>query len=81
MKITITSTTKMAELITDRGSAVAARIWEGETETGIPVHCFIVRIAPGIPPSDPRQDVFEQELLEQEAPSADVMAYPLRLIL
>lgn len=40
MTITIKSTTKMVEL-----NGVPARIWEGETESGIPVHCYITRIA------------------------------------
>lgn len=81
MKITITSTSKVVELVTDRGSVVPARVWEGQTDGGVPVHCFITRIAPTIPRDDPRQEQFVSELKECEAPSADVVSYPLRMIL
>jgi hypothetical protein len=77
MKITIESTTKIVELKTDSGS-VPARIWEGKTETGIPVHCYITRIAV-IEKEDTSQ--FERELKEQRAPSPEAEAIPLRLIL
>ena len=40
MKITIESTSKIVSL-----NGIPARIWEGETENGIKVHCFISRIA------------------------------------
>jgi hypothetical protein len=77
MTITIHPTTNIVELQTPTG-AVPARIWEGQTESGIPVHCFITRIAPTIPRDDPRQKEFQETLQEQEAPT---VVYPLRLIL
>ena len=40
MKITIESTDKIVYL-----NGIPARIWEGETASGICVHCFITRIA------------------------------------
>src|SRR5208283_504827 len=40
MKITIENTTILAEL-----NGVPARVWEGKTESGIPVICWITRIA------------------------------------
>lgn len=40
MKITIENTSKIVSL-----NGIPARIWEGETENGIKVHCFISRIA------------------------------------
>ena len=40
MKITIESTTKIVEL-----DGIPARIWEGQTDNGIPVIAFIPRIA------------------------------------
>jgi hypothetical protein len=80
MKITIHQTSKIVTLETDSGS-VKARIWEGETESGIPVHCFITRLTPTIPRDDPRQHEFQEALKEQEAPTAAVQSYPLRLIL
>lgn len=73
MKITIESTSKTVTL-----SGVPARVWEGHTESGIAVHCFITRV--GVRDD---QDVsqFEQELAETRAPSAEVEAIPLRMIL
>jgi hypothetical protein len=78
MKITIESTSKLVELRTDEGVWVPARIWEGETESGIKVHVYITRIAAGL-----QEDLsqFERELKEQRPPSAEIEAIPLRLIL
>lgn len=81
MKITIESTTKVVELDTGNG-VVQARVWEGETDTGISVHCFITRIAPTIenPPAEITEP-FERELLAQRAPSRVIGAIPWRMIL
>ena len=74
MKITIESTSKVVEL-----NGVPARIWEGRTASGIPVHCFVTRIA--VHKSEDASQ-FEAELKEQRPPSAEVdAAYPLRLVL
>jgi hypothetical protein len=73
MKITIENTTKIVEL-----NGVPARIWEGHTDTGIPVHCFVTRIGVS---REANVDAFEIELKEQRAPSAAVESYPLRLVL
>ena len=81
MKIQIESTTKIVELVNDNGAVIPARIWEGTTDSGVPVHCFITRIAPTIPKMDSRQAEFQRELKEQKAPTADVAVYPLRMIL
>ncbi len=80
MKITIESTTKVTLLQTPEG-VMAARIWEGETESGTPVHCFITRIAPTIPRDDPRQAEFVRELTECKPPTAAIEMYPLKMIL
>lgn len=40
MKITLESTSKIVEL-----NGVPARVWEGKSESGIPCHAFITRIA------------------------------------
>ena len=74
MKITIESTTKITEL-----NGVPTRIWEGTTEGGIKVHCFITRIA--IDKDEKRANEFEKELKEQKAPSPEVEVYPLKMIL
>lgn len=73
MKITVSSTSKVVEV-----DGVQARLWEGRTESGIPVHCFIVRIAA---PADADLAEFDRELRACAEPSAAVQAIPLRLIL
>ena len=74
MKLIIESTTKTVEL-----NGVPARVWEGHTESGIAVHCFITRVAVH---KDLDASQFEKELLEQKPPSFEVdQAYPLRMIL
>lgn len=73
MKITIESTNKTVEL-----NGVPARIWEGHTESGIPVHCFVTRLAV---PNDADCSQFERELEEHKPPSADVTSYPLRMLI
>lgn len=77
MKITLESTSKIVTLLAD-GAEIPARIWEGKTESGIPVHCYVTRIAAPLD-SDPAE--FRRELNECRAPSAEVEAVPLRLIL
>lgn len=79
MKITIESTTKIVKLISAGGDGtIPARVWEGQTDSGIPVHCYITRIAVA---REQDTSQFERELREQKAPSAEVEAIPLRLIL
>lgn len=73
MKITIESTTKIVN-----ANGVDCRVWEGITERGIRVQCLIPRIA-ALADQDLSQ--FEAELKEQRAPSAEVEAFPLRMIL
>jgi hypothetical protein len=76
MKITIESTTK--KVLVD---GVEARIWEGLTDSGVPIHCYVTRIA--VHMNTPIAEIarFERELQEHRAPSADVQAIPLRLII
>lgn len=73
MKITIESTTKIVQL-----DGVPARIWEGATESGIPVHCYVTRIAVA---RDQDASQFERELQEQKAPRPELAAIPARMIL
>lgn len=72
MRITIESTSKVVQL-----NGVPARIWEGKTESGIPVHCYVARIAT----DNKDTSEFERELQQHRAPSAEVEAIPLRMIL
>lgn len=75
MKITIESTTKIVSL-----NGVPARIWEGRTEHGIAVHCYVTRIATD---AKAQADLlhFEQELQEHAVPTPTIQSIPLRLIL
>lgn len=73
MKITIESTTRIVN-----ASGIDCRVWEGVTERGVKVQVLIPRIAAAIG-EDLTQ--FEAELKEQRAPSAEVQAFPLRMIL
>jgi len=80
MKITIESTTTITTLVVD-GADVPARLWQGETADGTPVHCFITRISPTIPKNDPRNEVFARELKECAKPRPELAVIPLRMIL
>jgi hypothetical protein len=73
MTITISSTTKTVEL-----NGVPARVWEGETESGIKCHALITRIGVA---RDLDASQFETELKEQRTPSPEIEAIPLRMIL
>lgn len=76
MTITVTSTSKIVWL-----NGMPARVWEGKTESGISIHCYITRIA--VEKNQPPEvdALFEKELLECKAPSPDVEKIPLKLIL
>lgn len=73
MKITIESTTRIVGI-----NGVPARVWEGKTESGIPVHCYVTRI---VVERDQDTSQFERELQEHRAPSVDVAAIPLRMLI
>jgi hypothetical protein len=78
MKLIIESTTKIVEIDPGNGTIVPARIWEGQTESGIKVHCYITRVAVG---KDEDQVQFESELRECRSPSPAIAAIPQRMIL
>jgi hypothetical protein len=73
MRIIIESTSKTVTL-----NGVPARIWEGKTDTGIPMHCYITRIA-----VDRKEDSseFDAELQEHRSPSAEIEEIPICLFL
>jgi hypothetical protein len=84
MKIRIESTSKIVTLVVgDRD--IPARVWQGETDGGIPVQCFIARISPEIPKTDPDIDAltaeFDRDLKRQADPRATVDAIPLRMFI
>lgn len=80
MKLILESTSKIVEVVGphDSRGAVPCRIWEGETDTGIKVHAYITRVAV---PNDADQSQFQRELQSHRAPSPEIEAIPLRLIL
>jgi hypothetical protein len=80
MRITLESTEKLVTLLID-DAEVPARIWQGATDTGIPVQCYITRLAPEIDQHDPRQAAFQRELKEHAPPRPTVREIPLRMIL
>ena len=77
MEIQLHSTTKIVYLLIE-GISVPARVWEGFTAKGIPCHAFITRIAVA---HDLDTVEFDRDLQEHAAPSPEIQAIPLRLIL
>jgi hypothetical protein len=73
MEIQLHQTTKIVEL-----NGVSARIWEGHTSSGIPVHAYITRIAVA---NTERRDEFEKELDKASSPSPELEAIPSRLLI
>ena len=84
MKITVESTDHIVNVQVQSGAIVPARIWQGQTESGIPVHCFITRIGVN---RDQDTSQFERELQEMAPMRVDLIAtyfpdgIPLRLVL
>lgn len=84
MKVTLENTDRIVELMVGDGQRVPARLWEGVTDSGIPCHAFITRIAVH---KDEDASQFERELQEQRAPRAadlnDLFPHgiPARLVL
>jgi hypothetical protein len=74
VKITIESTSEIVTL----NDGVQARVWEGETESGVKVQCLITRIA-ALKTDDLSQ--FDRELNEQREPIAAARAFPLRMLI
>jgi hypothetical protein len=77
MKITIESTSRLIEIQTLQGR-VPARIWEGQTDRGIRVACMITRISVR---DDEDRAQFDADLEKHREPSAEAMAFPLRLLI
>ncbi|MEN6537809.1 MAG: hypothetical protein ABFD89_29425 [Bryobacteraceae bacterium] len=73
MKLTIESTSKIVHV-----NGVPARIWEGHTASGIPVHCYITRVA-----VNKRENCmeFERELQDTRPPSPELEGISLRMVL
>jgi hypothetical protein len=79
MKITMESTTQLVEIDNaQRRPALQCRVWEGVTERGVKVQVLVTRIAVN---KDDDIAQFEEELLEQAAPTANYPAFPLRMLI
>lgn len=75
MMISMEPTTKLVEL-----NGVPARIWEGKTWEGVPVHVYVTRIMP-VTEDEAQLEGFARELQEVRPPSPLADAIPLRLLL
>ena len=78
MKVNLHSTSKIVQLDTASGASMPARVWEGQTENGVPVIAFITRIA-AERDADPTE--FEAELQQHEPPTPAVQQWPLRMLI
>lgn len=75
MKITLEPTGTVVKL-----NGVDARIWEGKTDRGIRVTCFVTRVAVYADEPESEIEYFNRELKETDIPRASE-AWPLRMIL
>ena len=80
MKLTLENTDKLVTLVVN-GHDIPARIWQGTTEGGIEVHCFITRVAVAEGQADSVYLEFANELREVATARPDVKYIPARLIL
>jgi hypothetical protein len=78
VKIAIENTNRIVEVEAIAGDKVKARVWEGETDSGIKVQCLITLIAVR---NGEDTSQFERELKQQRAPQIEPQAFDLRLIL
>jgi hypothetical protein len=75
VKITIENTDKIVDL-----NGVPARIWEGTTESGVPVTCFVTRIVPRTH-DEAVNAQFAAELREEKTPTLYAQGIPLRMLI
>lgn len=73
MTITITNTQKIIYI-----NGIPARVWEGKTESGVPIHAFVTRI--GVDKSE-NLEQFEKELQSCKPLSKELESYPTKLLL
>jgi hypothetical protein len=73
MKIILESTTRIDDI-----NGVPCRLWQGKTESGVPMHAYIALVA-----VDRAADSseFERDLKEHAPPRVELGAIPLRFIL
>ena len=81
MKLTLQSTTKIVMIKPNPLSdGVQARVWEGTSESGIKVHCYITRVELPAVESE-KADEFRAELEQCKPPSVEIAALPFSFIL
>ena len=81
MRVTLTSTTRIVDVVAETGAVVPGRVWEGRTDSGIPVFAVVTRIAAR---DDDATDLsqFEAELQRCADPTPESLAaIPARLVL
>lgn len=80
MQVYLESTDRVVTLKAKDGTGeIQARVWQGKTDSDIPVVALIARIA--VPEGQPQEE-FRRELKEHAAPSPDaVRAFSLRMII
>jgi len=80
MKITLESTNRIVQVASGTHTGtVSGRVWQGKTESGIPVAVVITSLAVEAA-QDQRQ--FQQEFQEHAAPQPyAAMAFPLRFVI
>lgn len=82
MELIIRPTDKIVQLVDEEtGIETPARIWQGKTSTGIPVHCYVTRVAVDHKRPEHELAEFERALKETEPMRPDIRAIPMRLIL
>lgn len=80
MKVTLQSTDRLVEFEL-AGSRVPVRVWQGETDSGTPVHAYVAYLVPEIDDLDPRHAEFEHELLQHTGARATVRELPIRMVI
>lgn len=79
MKLEIWSTEQIVELVSyDSDQVRPARVWVGETESGIPVQVLVVHVAVA---ARERQEEFLAALQLKHAPEPAEQAFPPRMLL
>jgi hypothetical protein len=76
MKVVLESTTRLVTLVIN-GEAAAARVWEGETESGLKVHAYVTNL---VASERVTEEQFQQELNDNHrspSPDADDVAVTL----
>jgi hypothetical protein len=78
MKVLLESTTRVVTLVIS-GEAAAARVWEGETESGLKVHAYVTNL---VASESVTEEQFQRELNNSHrAPSSDTDGIAVTLVM